>query len=230
MEFLAILLTLFTLFLLILAIVGLFKPSVVKQTSRIKAFASFAGAAFVCFILVGVIASNEKDNDAQEAKVEQPAPASTEPDVVQTSAPAVEEKPPVPDESKNPRLNFNAVVETLRGEFKTKVEYSFGDNFCPQPNYCEAIANGIQITAMGHIVDARTSIKASPKTYQTVCAGILTALSGANSEVAWSINKQAFDYAAQNGRAETELGNVMIKIRPDSSSNLLQCQYVRVIR
>ena len=230
MEAISITLALATVILLILAILGLIKPSWIKQSSRGKAFGIFAGASFVCFMIVGLIASKEAKESSQET------PVAQEPEKASESLPPEPAKSPVastveePQKPKNPQLNFDAVVDSLKNEFKVKVEYNFGDKFCSQPNYCQAFADGILVTGMGHIVDAATSIKASPKTYQTVCAAILSGLSGANKEIVWSMNKQAFDFAAQNGRAETKLGNVDIKITADSSNNLLKCSYVRIIR
>ena len=220
MEAVSVVFFLLMLIFALAAILGLIKPSWVLQSSRPKAFFIYFIACFVCFMTVGFIASNEEQEKAQSPA---PEPVAVAKDEVPKTA-------PTPDKPKNPQLNFEAVIQTLKNDFDSKVEYNFGDTFCPQPNYCQAIADGIQVIGMGHIVEANTSIKASPMTYQTVCAAILSGLSGANPETAWAINKQAFDYAAQNGRAETKLGNVDIKIRPDSSSNLLQCQYVKVIR
>lgn len=232
MEAVLVLLFVLTLIFALAAILGVIKPRWVRQSSRPKAFFIYAIACFVCFMTFGFLASTEDKEKSQPTQTIQPeaeaeAEAEHAADAAKNDAPTVD---PTPEKPKNPQLNFDAVINTLKNDFSSKVEYHFGDTFCPQPNYCQAIADGIQIIGMGHIVEAKTSLQESPRTYQTVCAAILSGLSGANPETAWAINKQAFDYAAQNGRADTKLGNVDIKIKPDNSSNLLQCQYVKFIR
>ena len=145
-----------------------------------------------------------------------------------TSQPVkMEESEDVSREPTNPERNIALVVKALSDAYGINAEYNFGDKFCPNQNYCEAIADGVQVQAIGYKVSALTSTTVPPATYQKVCASILYGLSGAHLDLVEQSTVAAFNFAAQNNGAKATLGKVDVSVTP-RSNGLLECSYVLV--
>lgn len=122
--------------------------------------------------------------------------------------------------------NIELVVSSLAENYGIDAKHSIGKRYCFNDNYCEAMAGPVKIQTMGYIAEALPSSQVSSAFYQNVCAAIFIALGGVNKDLAEKTVFKTFNFAAQNGQANTSIAGVNINIRPTSDS-LLACKYVR---
>lgn len=239
MAFLIPALALIVLGFLIAAIIGLFKPSVVKQPTRQRAFTVNLISAFAAFLLMCVLAvlfPKEKPNSVEaEPTVEsKPQPTNSEapigaglPAIIdQPTATANTEPPKRPKNQRAPE-HIELVANSLISNYEIQPTVLVGDKYCLRDNFCEIRADSIQIQAMGITVTALPSSQVSPRYYQTVCSAILMGLGQVNQDLAEETIVQAFNKAGQDGQAKFSLNNVEMEISPRLGS-LLQCRFVKI--
>lgn len=128
-----------------------------------------------------------------------------------------------------PETYIEQVVKSLEDNYGLVAEKNFGDSYCPNSKYCEALVGPIQIQAIGFSVDALTSTRAEPSDYLKVCSAIFQALSGAEINMVEATVLNAFNQASKSGRVSTKLGNTDFTVTPQSNG-LLQCKTVLMRR
>lgn len=127
-------------------------------------------------------------------------------------------------EEPKPRKNLNLVIKSLEENYNINSEYNFGDDFCPNDNFCELIANKIHVQFFGITVKANTNSSATPEQYLKTCSAILSGLTDSNIELSESIVIQAFNQASQNGQTNQDFNNVNFKVKP-KTNGLLECNF-----
>lgn len=224
MEILATFFAILCLLFLVAAVIGLINPRFVKQPSRKRGFFVNFVSAVLFFVLTGVVAPNDEKADESPSVEEKP-------DISQSSA--IENKSANVNQAisgeqneTRPHRNLIDAINGIESNYAVDVEYSFGEKYCTNDNYCEAMADKVQIQAMGYIVDVLPSTQVSPSYYLSVCSGTLIGLTGANRELAENILKSAFNAASSSGQGRSDFAGVTIDIRADSNG-ILGCKFVK---
>lgn len=119
------------------------------------------------------------------------------------------------------------VVDSLRMNYDIEAVPSINESYCSSENFCQVEVDEIQIQSMGIIVQAYSSLQASPRRYQTVCSAILMGLGGLNKELSEQIIVQGFNTAGQEGEAKLSIGGIEMEISP-RSDRLLECRFIKI--
>ena len=131
-----------------------------------------------------------------------------------------------------PIENLKAISDPIQRATGKKIQPREGENDLCYSNdngqFCFVRAGSIDIDVWGRgIVKLAVSTKVAPSIYQRACAAAFEGLTGSDPDFAREIITEAFNHASVQGRFETEISQVQLKVVPAGDSDLLECSFFR---